>query len=211
MASNDMIELLMGKYEELRKGHEQGGKVYRLSDTKISMPITKVNDVKCDVRIMISHQSVLLQICSEEVFNNAESCDYRILYSKLLATKPHSDKTPLSKEDFVSALVLIKKTLPILIMDRYSGKFIEKGEKKCAMHIMNDFLSGTDNIERNVDNCCVCMCDTMTQTACGHHICVVCWDSIKPVNDKENDFGEYTMIPCPMCRKDITYVDVDEE
>jgi hypothetical protein len=173
----------------------------------IQLPIKKIDDVKCDATIVIVHKGfTVFEIRSPNVFENNESVNNREIFRKVLLEKRGCAENPLLKEDIVSALVLLKKTLSSLSFDRYSGRFVEN-KQKSRVKIMNDFLSGIENITRDVDNCCVCMCETMTETPCGHYLCVPCWDSVKQVSV---GYGDHE-IPCPMCRKDITYAYINEE
>lgn len=58
-----------------------------------------------------------------------------------------------------------------------------------------------NQIECNINNCCVCQELVETKTSCNHYICLHCAVKIIPIKN-EYDFNE---TPCPICRKDISY------
>jgi|694.fasta_scaffold04581_30 hypothetical protein len=55
------------------------------------------------------------------------------------------------------------------------------------------------NIELNCEECSVCRITTTNKTPCNHSLCFICWEQIK---ENENE-----IIPCPLCREDITNVE----
>ena len=61
------------------------------------------------------------------------------------------------------------------------------------------------NIEILGEKCCVCFITTTNKTHCKHSLCFKCWEEIKP---QQVDQGEYeeTILPCPLCRQNIYYI-----
>jgi len=55
----------------------------------------------------------------------------------------------------------------------------------------------SENVEMEFTECCVCLLYTNAITDCRHAVCYACYDQIKLVGDET---------PCPLCRKDVTYV-----
>jgi hypothetical protein len=55
------------------------------------------------------------------------------------------------------------------------------------------------NVKMRIDKCCVCHIETYNKTKCNHTLCFKCWEQIN--RDEEGD------IPCPICRKDIKFID----
>lgn len=49
--------------------------------------------------------------------------------------------------------------------------------------------------------CCVCTNHTLTKTPCNHQLCHRCWFKLKLNSERD--------IPCPMCRQDIGYIDME--
>jgi len=79
--------------------------------------------------------------------------------------------------------------------NKTTGQF---SQCNCLMdykEIMNDLWKLETDLE-----CCVCKEPTLTQTPCGHTLCIPCWATIAHNNDKvDNDDDP----ECPMCRENI--------
>jgi hypothetical protein len=85
-------------------------------------------------------------------------------------------------------------------LDKYRGCFVNTKDET-AMRKMR--LAGMINKAfrphakpRNV--CCVCDEETQTETPCGHHLCIGCWNKLKNLT-------------CPCCREDIQHIHDDDE
>jgi hypothetical protein len=55
------------------------------------------------------------------------------------------------------------------------------------------------NIELNCEECSICRITTTNRTPCNHSLCFICWEQIKENEDE--------IIPCPLCREDISNVE----
>jgi hypothetical protein len=204
MATNDMIDMLENACNELYADFERVKRVFMKKE--IQLPINEIDGVKCIAHIILVHKGfICFEIASLAVFESNETLENRNLFQKTLLPHKGCAENPYTRDDFIWTLVLLKKTLSSLSFDRYTGQFTEK-KTKSRSQIISNFLIGINNINRNVDTCCVCLCDTITQTPCGHHLCVPCWDSVKRVVVD----GDYET-PCPMCRAGIEYANIIED
>lgn len=61
-------------------------------------------------------------------------------------------------------------------------------------------FSSIDNVETNLDKCCVCHEKTGVLTSCNHHICIPCADKVLSITQEEYD-DDYNVRKCPMCRQ----------
>jgi len=94
-----------------------------------------------------------------------------------------------------------------LKFDKLNGRFIPT-YIPITTHKQIHKLFRAENIETNIKECCVCYEETKTLTNCGHPLCYECHSKIKATEDEEN-VGE-TCKHCPICRKDIGWVESDE-
>ena len=200
MSSNQLIELLMKEYEKVvEENCLPSNFAY---SNEIPLPIDKINGLKCSVGFVLCRKSVLLLITSDNIYENG-NCELRELYRKpLIHCNDINDKDKkFNKDDFVMVLVNLKKTLTELYFDKYYGEFRTKNDTTFGKEFAS-LLADIDNVKLTCDDCCVCSVNTTTKTPCGHHLCVDCWDRI-PNNNAD-------IIPCPICREDIKYINYDE-
>jgi hypothetical protein len=61
------------------------------------------------------------------------------------------------------------------------------------------------NIEMYGEKCCVCFIMTTNKTSCNHYLCFKCWEQVKSQQVDEGEYEE-TILPCPLCRKNIYYI-----
>jgi len=205
MSSNQLIENLMEDYVVVIKKTQEHPQCHHYNQ-EFTLPIDKVNGVKCSVSYVLRYQSIQLHITSCDVYEN-DGGDFRELYREDLASCfDYNDKNKqLKKDDFVMALVNLKKTLAELSFDKYYGKFFKENQKRSGKEFAS-LLADMDNIKLTCDACCVCSINTNTKTPCKHSLCVECWDSIH-IQDK-NSLDE--KIPCPICRENIMFIKDDE-
>jgi len=81
-----------------------------------------------------------------------------------------------------------------LIMDKQTGVFINTKDEEAMSEDKMLFLTAKAFAHAKYnpygEPCCVCNCVTKTKTRCGHHLCMLCWNSLaRPA--------------CPMCRADV--------
>jgi len=198
MSSNQLVEYLIKGYDKTR--------VAKCDFSEINLPIDKINGKKCSVQIYLRAQSIVLHITSCDVYDHNDD-ELRELYrGELISCYDYKDKDKrLNKDNFVMAIVNLKKTLTELKFDKFSGKFIKENDDKIIKEFAS-VLADIDNIKLTCDACCVCSVATKTTTPCNHSLCVECWDSIH-IQDK-NSLDE--KIPCPICRENIMFIKDDE-
>lgn len=107
--------------------------------------------------------------------------------------------------DIQNALCTIDDDIENLFLDNRRGVFVNRKDED-AMRAYR-MLRTTDLVFKHKkavsspsDMCCVCHDTTRTKTLCGHHLCVGCWNQVRPLT-------------CPCCRDDIdftTYPDSDD-
>jgi len=87
-----------------------------------------------------------------------------------------------------------------LKLDNYRGCFVNTKDEK-EMRKMRLARNRTKAFKPTKDPrevCCVCDDETQTETPCGHHLCIGCWNKLKNVS-------------CPCCRENIQHLCDDEE
>jgi hypothetical protein len=114
----------------------------------------------------------------------------------------HKTNLKLSIKNINKFINNIKKILPKLYFNKFTGKFELKTEfinciNKLNPQINQINLTNTNNIlgfdifgqeYSNCGECCVCYEKTLIKTSCDHFLCVECWTKIKNINE------------CPYCR-----------
>jgi hypothetical protein len=91
----------------------------------------------------------------------------------------------------------VKTIFETLKFNKFVGEFVCDNSRHFATESIDEF-DEMENIETTYDSCCVCHDATLTETPCGHHLCVQCWVSLKKMK-------------CPICRAYIKYLDLDDE
>ena len=109
----------------------------------------------------------------------------------------------IKKEDVELGLNKLVEILKDLKFNKYRGEFL----KYDISHRIFDVFkcSNIDIIEG--EECAVCYERTLTKTKCNHSICYRCMEQIQTIPDPDypGSYHEHYK-PCPMCRKDITYL-----
>lgn len=86
--------------------------------------------------------------------------------------------------------------LDSIYFNQYYGEF-HTFQKNDKIGNYGSIMKRLWNMDKEI-TCCVCNEETVTETACGHRLCIICWAK---VNSK-----------CPLCRSDIScYEDSDNE
>lgn len=102
------------------------------------------------------------------------------LYRKELRSKVKK----INKKQIKLAVIKMKKILHSLKFDKIIAKLSQEQDKTfnqiCLDEFSPDFVG--------LDKCCVCYDSTITQTDCGHKLCIQCWPNLKTEK-------------CPICRK----------
>lgn len=107
--------------------------------------------------------------------------------------KPSSKYEPIIRQIVVDAL----DTLDNITFSIADGKFHMNSEKLPGTEykeIMNELWCMDEDLE-----CSVCLEKTVTETPCGHRLCIPCWSIINETKPR-----------CPICREKIDFYD-DEE
>ena len=169
------------------------------------LPFSEICDVKvyCHLNIRLTY-AVLKIKTVDVVLNEAGEFDCVDLYTEnIYGGYDYAKNTRFNKDDISRILIATYKKIKSLRFDKYSGQFTEDGKIDKTVNRMNKLCKLFMNIETiktYTDICCVCHEQTMTKTACGHHLCYVCWFRI---NQVENDDTGCMERPCPLCKKDI--------
>jgi hypothetical protein len=95
--------------------------------------------------------------------------------------------------------------LPLLKLG-FNGSLAVPDKREIAIRRNVDDVFGCiacANVVLDMIKCPVCEDSTGTETPCGHPLCNRCWSKIKRVGHEDE-----RETPCPLCRKDIFYVDL---
>lgn len=128
---------------------------------------------------------VVLQIKCHNIKNHFDSCGTSIFFHQI------------EKNDIKE---IVEEALSILNWVTFSvadGRFYRLGEKLLGTeykHLMNELWGLDEEIQ-----CCVCNEKTITETPCGHKLCIPCWSIINETKPR-----------CPMCRVKIDYFEKEE-
>ena len=150
------------------------------------------------VRLTIAFTAKNLTIINEE----EEECG-----SSSYDSYPYYEKSYLCSETKESIAIVLKEMIDeirILKFDKRDCRFKKEETINYSTHLTNMFLS-IDNVETNLDKCCVCFEQTKALTSCQHCVCIPCADKIKPTCEDKDD--EYTIRKCPICRQgDLSFM-----
>ena len=167
--------------------------------------IKTINDIAVDVTLEIQHtnhyeeKTVKLKIDfsaknvtiineDEEEYGSSSYDDYPYYQKSYFCSG--------TKESIAIVLKEMIEEIRILKFDKRDCRFKRQETINSSTHLTNMFLS-IDNVETNLDKCCVCFEHTKALTSCQHCVCIPCADKIKPTC--END--DCTIRKCPMCRQ----------
>ena len=142
------------------------------------------------VRLTIAFTAKNLTIINEE----EEECG-----SSSYDSYPYYEKSYLCSETKESIAIVLKEMIEeirILKFDKRDCRFKKEETINYSTHLTNMFLS-IDNVETNLDKCCVCFEQTKALTSCQHCVCIPCADKIKPTCEDD----DYTIRKCPICRQ----------
>lgn len=98
--------------------------------------------------------------------------------------------------------IAIKKAVCILdsiYYNPYYGEFNTNFPKKNEIANYGSIMKRLWNLETEI-TCCVCNEETVSETLCGHRLCIICWAKVNKVNRK-----------CPLCRSNIRFYAEDSE
>lgn len=159
-------------------------------DLVMRLPIYKMDEIKVDVFIKsYQYQKTKIILFIEDVvpelFCVHDDCvgyhEYMRKYFELKSVN-HGEVSKVLEE--------IRKTLNNLEFSKLHGTFSEKGKHDNTLLIWKSLLVA-DNIQWSVNECVVCMEDTISKTICGHHLCRCCFQRLKQSK-------------CPVCRQSLS-------
>ena len=90
--------------------------------------------------------------------------------------------------------------------NKLTGKLIV-GEPEPSLSSIYPLLKKNKKLKSRYEECCVCYDQTGSHPACGHHICIPCWERIpekKLDEEDEEDEDAYSCQKCPVCRGDMS-------
>ena len=104
-----------------------------------------------------------------------------------------------TKESIAIVLKEMIDKIRLLKFDRRDCRFRAQEEININSSLISMF-SSIDNVETNLDKCCVCHEKTSVLTSCNHHICIPCADKVLSITQEEYDDDD-NVRKCPMCRQ----------
>jgi len=176
----------------------------------IKLPIKTINGLLCECSLQfqyyLPHESFQEYIDKDKPF-------YRV-YFKVISPKlslgehyNYANKKYYDKKLFQDTQT--EYTLTDLTIIFIKAKYILSNLKYCYVEneltfkpshiLLLSSIFENPNIELNCEECSVCRITTTNKTPCNHSLCFICWEQIK---ENENE-----IIPCPLCREDITNVE----
>ena len=202
------LETVICKGEELKQMKKLADNIYNtfleLEGYKITLPIKKINGLRCDPIFHIDKRGtrycISFKVESSQLFE--EEDEDLIIKSYFYNNFGCPNEDEFDKDiHILHSLIKIKYLLENLQYCYASNKL--------TLYI-NDNLElltsvfDNPNIEMCAENCCVCLTTTTNKTPCKHSLCFICWEQIKIHKDEEAD--EYKL-DCPICRENIRHTD----
>lgn len=185
---------------------------YENAQYLIKLPIKYVNGLLCDCIIKFGYYScerygsnhthietkkyhlVALKVISNHL-NMGEKYNYQT-NKMYYDTKLIEDKSSqITHNDLMISIIKAKYILSNLKYCYFENVLTLKPSK--ILSIASIFEN--PNVKLNCEDCAVCHNSTTNKTSCSHSLCFICWEQIKE-NEEE-------VIPCPLCREDISNVE----
>jgi hypothetical protein len=109
-------------------------------------------------------------------------------------------------ENMTEILERTKLILSNIEFDKLNGRIVCKCDYKRSFSLDSEIMAfltkDCDVIKSVYDECCICKEFTYSKTpCCNKELCIPCLIQIEPV--KEEDY----IVPCPLCRRDLTITD----
>ena len=101
------------------------------------------------------------------------------------------------KQYLFTGLCEFLRIIPTLKFNKFEGKFC-----KTNHFYIDDLFKFNNTTISECDECVVCYEKTKSRTPCGHYLCYKCNENI----DTNLDLDDNPERPCPVCRKDIIYI-----
>jgi len=182
--AEQLSQIIINQYNNYKIGKKS---IFRV-------PIDSIDGVMCIAFIQISNNHIHFTIQSDEVRHDdgsgIEIYRHTMRYENELSIELLS--------------TFSEKVIDVL----NNGKLSLYGNIETDDQLDNERIT-FQNIFVNIPNitftatqeCCVCTNHTLTKTPCNHQLCHRCWFKLKLNSERD--------IPCPMCRQDIGYIDME--
>lgn len=175
---------------------------------RIKFPINTIDGLKCEPILLITYSynlhtddynmTIIINIMSNNIMYNDSTIEKNYFIEKLF----NQNNKIITVIDIIEIL-LILKYLFFNLKYCYISNMLE----------LNTFINlelftsifDNPNIEILGEKCCVCFITTTNKTHCKHSLCFKCWEEIKPQQVEQGEYEE-TILPCPLCRQNIYYI-----
>ena len=163
-------------------------KVYKFFEERYNC-IKAIDGIECAVIFEISNLLFDCTLLPTEVFIELHLSVHNIEYRnsetswKYYITGRYCLET---KESIAIALEGMIDEISTLKFDKRDCRFRTQ-EKIIETTSLISMFSSIDNVETNLDKCCVCHEKTGVLTSCNHHICIPCADKVHSITDEEDD------------------------
>ena len=164
--------------------------------------IKAIDSIECNVLLIIQRQNceqlpikVLLEIDAKNIMisdGTDSPCNNWNYYGKTYSCLETKESIAIVLKEMIDKIRLLK-------FDRRDCRFRTQEEININSSLISMF-SSIDNVETNLDKCCVCHEKTSVLTSCNHHICIPCADKVLSITQEEYD-DDYNVRKCPMCRQ----------
>jgi hypothetical protein len=175
---------------------------------RIKFPINKIDGLKCETILLITYSynlhtddynmTIIINIMSNTIMYNESTIEKNYFMEKIY----NKNNKMITIIDIIEIL-LIMKYLFYNLKYCYISNMLELNT-----YINIDlFTSIFDNPNTEIlgEKCCVCFITTTNKTKCNHSLCFKCWEEIKPQQVELEEYEE-TILPCPLCRQNIYYI-----
>ena len=175
---------------------------------QIKLPINKIDGLKCESVLYITYSynlhtndynmTIVINILSNKIMYN--ECGIEKIY---FVEKVFNKNNKIITVIDIIEILLILKSLFFNLKYCYVTNMLEFNSFLNLELFTSIFYN--PNIEILGEKCCVCFITTTNKTHCKHLLCFKCWEEIKPQQVDQGAYEE-TILPCPLCRKNIYYI-----
>lgn len=166
--------------------------------------VKKLDGVPCRVLIEMRHlgtHDLVFHIRNRNIQYYSEDSDDELFYYMKTFCVGTTDEPTASLEKIIVALKLIYEILPQLKFCTMYGEFkTDMDTTEIVIPFWKQFLQH-DNVETDLEDCCVCHETTTCHTDCGHNLCYKCWENIRQTG--YDSTLEEPIYPCPICREPL--------
>lgn len=175
---------------------------------QIKFPINSIDGLQCKSILYITYSQ------------NLQNSDYNMTITfNILSNNLMYDNTTIEKIYFIekvfnknNKLITVIDIIEILIILKYLFTNLKYCYVKNMLELNTSlnlelFTSIFENLNIEIlgEKCCVCFIMTTNKTSCNHYLCFKCWEQVLPQQVEEEEYEE-TILPCPLCRKNIYYI-----